>query len=204
MGRLRIDLQAGQLYSVSKSAAPKRLRDLESVDSFSAGRNSEGQSHGKNSGKENFAGKSKGQGHAKKPPAFAPSLWTEDQNAPLSVPAQRVKNQIEGYFLKKNRTFSISLFDRGTPFQKAVWRELQKIPYGTTVTYRELAQRAGRPRGARAVGQACAKNPFLIVAPCHRVVAESHLGGFALGLSAKRLLLKGERTAHRRQETGLS
>ena len=83
-------------------------------------------------------------------------------NSSLSTPAKKIKNQLEGYFLKKNRDFRIPLFDRGTLFQKTVWRELQKIPYGKTITYGELAQKLGKPKGARAVGSACAKNPFLI------------------------------------------
>ena len=66
------------------------------------------------------------------------------------------------------------------------------MPYGKTITYKELARKLGKPKGARAVGQSCAKNPFLIVVPCHRVVAQNHLGGFALGLKAKKTLLKGE------------
>ena len=193
LGRLRIDLWDRQLYSVSKVTAPDHRKGFESADFFSSRQNLKGQNRGKGRGQESCAGKPQRQGHGKKSPAFELSLQTEDQGVALSVTAQRVKNQIEGYFLKKNSLPSVPLFNRGTPFQKTVWRELRKISYGTTVTYRELAQRIGNPRAARAVGQACAKNPFLIVAPCHRVVAENHLGGFALGLSAKRLLLKGER-----------
>ncbi|MCY4512156.1 MAG: methylated-DNA--[protein]-cysteine S-methyltransferase [Bdellovibrionales bacterium] len=113
-------------------------------------------------------------------------------NGSLSPQARKVKDQINRYFLKQNSDFHISLFHRGTDFQRAVWKKLQKVPYGQTVTYKELAQKLGKPKGARAIGQACAKNPFLIVVPCHRVVAQSHLGGFALGLKAKRILLKGE------------
>ena len=176
LGRLKVDLRDGRLYSVSKPIVSDHQKGLKSADFFSARQNL------------------KSRGREKNPLSAGPLRGAED--CALSAAAQKVKNQIEGYFLKKNRTFSVSLFDRGTPFQKAVWRELQKIPYGTTVTYRELAQKTGNPRRARAVGGACAKNPFLIVAPCHRVVAEGHLGGFALGLSAKRLLLKGERTAY--------
>lgn len=114
------------------------------------------------------------------------------KNGSLSSQAKKIKNQINRYFLKQNFDFQITLFNRGTAFQRAVWNELQKIPYGRTATYRELAQKLGKPKGARAVGQACAKNPFLIVVPCHRVVAQNHLGGFALGLKAKRTLLKVE------------
>ena len=114
---------------------------------------------------------------------------TKDSHSPL---VKKTKKQLEGYFSRKTKNLSIPLFERGTSFQKKVWRELQKIPYGKTITYKELAQKIGRPKGARAVGGACAKNPFLIVVPCHRVVAQNHLGGFALGIKAKKILLKGE------------
>ena len=113
-------------------------------------------------------------------------------NGSLSSQAKKIKNQIEKYFSGKNSEFQIPLFKRGTAFQWAVWKNLQKIPYGKTLTYKELARKLGKPKGARVVGQACAKNPFLIVVPCHRVVAQNHLGGFALGLKAKQILLKAE------------
>ena len=116
-------------------------------------------------------------------------------NGSLSSQAKKIKNQIERYFSGKNSAFQISLFNRGTAFQRAVWKELQKAPYGKTITYKELAQKLGKAGGARAVGQACAKNPFLIVVPCHRVVAQNHLGGFALGLKAKQILLMRESTS---------
>ena len=113
-------------------------------------------------------------------------------NGPLSYPARKIKHQIKRYFSGKASGFQIPLFNRGTAFQKAVWRELQKTPYGKTLTYKELAQKLRKPKAARAVGQSCAKNPFLIVVPCHRVVAQDHLGGFALGLKAKQILLERE------------
>jgi methylated-DNA-[protein]-cysteine S-methyltransferase len=78
----------------------------------------------------------------------------------------------------------------GTPFQCLVWHALQDIPYGVTWTYRELAQRLGRPRALRAVGAANAANPVPIVVPCHRVVAAGgKLGGYTGGLDLKRRLL---------------
>ena len=128
---------------------------------------------------------------------YSISKTTSFTGRPLSIQAKKIKNQINSYFSKKTSDFQMPLFDRGTTFQRAVWKQLQKIPYGQTVTYRELAQKLGKPQGARAVGQACAKNPFLIVVPCHRVVAQNHLGGFALGLKAKRILLKGEHKSGR-------
>ena len=75
------------------------------------------------------------------------------------------------------------------PFTRRVWETMQTIPFGETITYQELATRAGSPRGARAVGAACGANRLLLVVPCHRVVAGSGLGGFGPGLEWKRTLL---------------
>ena len=82
----------------------------------------------------------------------------------------------------------------GTPFQKAVWEVVRQVPYGQTRAYRWVAQQIGRPRAARAVGQAVARNPFPLVVPCHRIVAsDGSLGGFSAGVSLKRLLVDLER-----------
>lgn len=80
-------------------------------------------------------------------------------------------------------------------FRRRVWDALRQIPFGHTVTYRELARRIGHPKAARAVGGACAANPLLLAVPCHRVVAQHGLGGFALGLDWKRRLLELEAAA---------
>ncbi|MDP2600040.1 MAG: MGMT family protein [Deltaproteobacteria bacterium] len=80
-----------------------------------------------------------------------------------------------------------------TPFQKRVWRVLQTIPCGETRTYKWVAQKVGKPKAARAVGQACGANPLPLIIPCHRVVASGgKLGGFSLGLAMKKRLLKWE------------
>lgn len=83
-----------------------------------------------------------------------------------------------------------------TPFRLRVYKELMKVPYGQVITYGELAERSGSPGGARAVGNAMNSNPFLIIVPCHRVVASRgwkyELGGFGAGLDAKRFLLRLE------------
>ena len=84
---------------------------------------------------------------------------------------------------------------RGTRFQLKVWEELKKIPYGTTVTYKQIAQRIGRPNSSRAVANACGKNPYPIIIPCHRVVrSDGELGGYSGdgGVETKRRLLKKE------------
>ena len=100
---------------------------------------------------------------------------------------------LDDYFhqglIKKKK---LLLFPRGTLFQKKVWRYLQKIPYGKTRTYQQVAKAVGSPGAARAIGSACAKNPYLILIPCHRVVSKDGLGGFALGLKAKKMLLDHE------------
>lgn len=80
----------------------------------------------------------------------------------------------------------------GTPFQKAVWNELKKIPRGQTRTYGEIAASIGRPKAVRAVGSACGANPIPLWIPCHRVVAQNGLGGFGSGLPWKKLLLRLE------------
>ena len=82
---------------------------------------------------------------------------------------------------------------QGTPFQRDVWRALLDIPCGQTRTYGQIAAQIGRPRAARAVGQAVGANPLPIVIPCHRVVATSGLGGFGGGLEMKRRLLQMEK-----------
>ena len=81
----------------------------------------------------------------------------------------------------------------GTAFQREVWRALLGIPCGQTRTYRQIAEQIGRPRAARAVGQAVGANPLSIVVPCHRVVASDGLGGFGGGLALKRRLLQLEK-----------
>jgi O-6-methylguanine DNA methyltransferase len=81
----------------------------------------------------------------------------------------------------------------GTEFQGKIWRNLLDIPYGEVVAYSELAQRAGAPKAARAVGAACGANPVPILVPCHRVIAsDGSLGGFSCGLAVKRKLLQTE------------
>jgi O-6-methylguanine DNA methyltransferase len=80
-----------------------------------------------------------------------------------------------------------------TPFTRAVWRELQKIPAGRVKTYGEIAAAIGKPNAARAVGNACGANPLPLLVPCHRAVAKSGLGGFSGGLAWKRALLAAER-----------
>jgi methylated-DNA-[protein]-cysteine S-methyltransferase len=105
-----------------------------------------------------------------------------------------VASQLAEYFKGKRREFSIDIsFKKGTEFQRLVWGEMLKIPFGETRTYAEIASKIGRPKAARAVGMACNKNPLCIVVPCHRVVGSSgSLTGYAGGLLKKQWLLTHE------------
>jgi methylated-DNA-[protein]-cysteine S-methyltransferase len=106
--------------------------------------------------------------------------------------------QLNAYFTGDLKEFDIPLAMAGTAFQRRVWTELQRIPYGETTTYGELAERLGQPTASRAVGLANGKNPISIIVPCHRVVgASGSLTGYGGGLPRKRYLLafeKGEPT----------
>lgn len=101
--------------------------------------------------------------------------------------------QLSEYFAGSRRTFSLPLEPRGTEFQKAVWNELLKIPFGETKTYGEIAAAMGKPKASRAVGMGCNRNPIAIIIPCHRVVGKNgSLTGFAGGLDVKGKLLEHE------------
>jgi methylated-DNA-[protein]-cysteine S-methyltransferase len=130
----------------------------------------------------------------------------------LPVPPEAAKSELPGvvdqldtYFAGKRRAFELELDLRGTPLQKAVWRELLEIPYGETMSYGELAARVDwstadsevEPhKRARAVGAANGRNPVAIVVPCHRVIgADGSLTGYGGGLGRKQALLDLERRA---------
>jgi methylated-DNA-[protein]-cysteine S-methyltransferase len=101
--------------------------------------------------------------------------------------------QLQEYFQGVRQHFTVPLAPLGTPFQQHVWEELQRIPYGTTITYQELACRVGNPNAVRAVGHANGRNPIAIIIPCHRVVGQNgHLRGYAAGLAMKQCLLQHE------------
>jgi methylated-DNA-[protein]-cysteine S-methyltransferase len=119
----------------------------------------------------------------------------QDGSAPAvaTAAAARVVAELEDYFAGRRRDFSFPLSPRGTDFQRRVWAELRRIPYGQTVSYRELATRVGNPAACRAVARANATNPIAIVIPCHRVIgADGTLTGYGGGLDKKRLLLELE------------
>jgi methylated-DNA-[protein]-cysteine S-methyltransferase len=114
--------------------------------------------------------------------------------ASLKPVIEKVKQELADYFAGRSTDFSkLSLDPRGTAFQLKVWQELRKIPRGSAISYRELARRAGSPKGFRAVGQANAANPIPLIIPCHRVIAaDGTLGGYSSGLERKRWLLRHE------------
>jgi methylated-DNA-[protein]-cysteine S-methyltransferase len=104
-----------------------------------------------------------------------------------------VIEQLTAYFAGDLKDFDVPLTMAGTDFQRAVWTELQQIPYGETITYGELAERLGRPSASRAVGLANGKNPISIIVPCHRVIGSTgNLTGYGGGLPRKRYLLDFE------------
>jgi methylated-DNA-[protein]-cysteine S-methyltransferase len=97
--------------------------------------------------------------------------------------------QLEEYFAGERTAFDLPMELDGTDFQREVWNELTRIPYGETISYGVLARRVGRPNGPRAVGQANGRNPIPIIVPCHRVLASNGIGGYGGGLKVKRALL---------------
>lgn len=108
------------------------------------------------------------------------------------------KQQLLEYFSGERTEFDIPYSFSGTDFQKAVWNELAKIPFGSTKTYGEIALAAGNPKAARAVGSACNKNPLPLIIPCHRVIGSGgKLTGFACGTEIKMKLLWHEATVIR-------
>ena len=106
---------------------------------------------------------------------------------------EKLIRQLEEYFDGKRLSFDVDVELSGTDFQKSVWQEMIKIPYGETRTYQEIAINIGRPRTYRAVGNACNKNKLPVVIPCHRVVGSHGLGGYAFGLDMKKELLELEK-----------
>lgn len=112
---------------------------------------------------------------------------------------EELERQLAEYFGGERRSFDVALAPVGTPWQRAVWAALLEIPYGETITYTELAARAGRPGAARAAGAANGRNPIAVLIPCHRVVGTSGaLTGYAGGVDAKAWLLAHERAVRSR------
>ena len=109
-----------------------------------------------------------------------------------------VKDQLRAYFNGELKHFDLPLAPVGTAFQESVWRTLQKIPYGTVVSYRWVAEQVGNPKAVRAVGGANGRNPLPIVIPCHRVIGSNGaLTGFGGGLDIKQRLIDLEKNQGR-------
>lgn len=107
----------------------------------------------------------------------------------------QAEQQLSEYFAGERKTFTVPVAPQGTGFQHAVWAELQKIPFGETISYIELARRMGDEKKTRAVGLANGKNPISIIIPCHRVIgANGHLIGYGGGIENKRWLIDFEAT----------
>lgn len=106
---------------------------------------------------------------------------------------EKAVRQLDDFFAGKRKEFDVPLLFVGTDFQKTVWNELLKIPFGTTVSYGEMARRIGMPKAVRAVANANGANAISILAPCHRIIGSDHsLTGYGGGLDVKRTLLELE------------
>jgi methylated-DNA-[protein]-cysteine S-methyltransferase len=121
---------------------------------------------------------------------FSERDWTVEETDLI----KETKRQLDEYFAGKRKEFDIPTRLEGTEFQKRVWEELRKIPYGKTVTYKDIAEAVGCPKGFRAVGLANNRNPISIIYPCHRVIGSNgSLTGYGGGLDVKEKLLELER-----------
>jgi methylated-DNA-[protein]-cysteine S-methyltransferase len=110
--------------------------------------------------------------------------------------------QLREYFAGERQAFDLPLNPGGTEFMRGVWAELERIPFGETISYGELARRIGQPTAARAVGMANGKNPIPIIIPCHRVIgSDGRLTGFAGGIPNKERLLLHESRSQETQTT---
>ena len=124
-------------------------------------------------------------------PPVIDARWKPRRDLPV---LQRAATMLDEYFAGKRKAFDIALAPQGTPFQRAVWDQIYRVPYGKMIAYRDLAGRTGRPDAVRAAGAATGRNPLSIFVPCHRIVgADGSLTGYAGGLDRKRALLALER-----------
>jgi methylated-DNA-[protein]-cysteine S-methyltransferase len=124
---------------------------------------------------------------------YFPQLSQDWQETKTLTLFEQTQTQLAEYFAHQRQQFDLPLDPPGTAFQKRVWQQLCKIPYGETISYGTLAQRLDKPTASRAVGAANGKNPISIIVPCHRVVATNGLlTGYAGGLDRKQWLLQHE------------
>lgn len=116
----------------------------------------------------------------------------ENQRTKANKITSKCRRQFKEYFSGNRKRFDLPLLLEGSAFEKKVWRALQKINYGRTCTYKDIAQLIGQPRASRAVGNANGKNKIAIIVPCHRVIAQNNIGGYAAGINRKKWLLNHE------------
>src|SRR5262249_44630128 len=120
----------------------------------------------------------------------------ENSRTPPDDILSKMIRQLDAYFIGERKSFDIPLNPAGTAFQRLVWAELRRIPWGKTVSYADIARAIGHPTSYRAVGAANGRNPIPIVVPCHRVIgADGSLTGFGGGLEIKQWLLQHESTS---------
>lgn len=131
-------------------------------------------------------------------------LWEHEERSELNLPEKMQENnqhpvlkeaeqQVQQYFKGIRKTFSLPIHFAGTAFQEKVWHKLYAIPFGTTISYADVAQSIDHQKAVRAVGTAIGRNPIPIVIPCHRVIGTNGaLRGFAGGLEVKQFLLELE------------
>jgi methylated-DNA-[protein]-cysteine S-methyltransferase len=123
---------------------------------------------------------------------FVKRRLANERNLPKCV--EEGIQQLDEYFRGNRRRFSLKLLLHGTPFQKLVWQQLQKIPYGKSASYGDVARAIDRPHAYRAVGNANNRNPVAIIIPCHRVIgSDGNLVGYGGGLWRKEWLLNHEK-----------
>ncbi len=116
----------------------------------------------------------------------------------MTAPLESIQRELEEYFAGERSTFETPLMMMGTDFQRSVWEELMRIPYGEAISYMELARRVGRPTAFRAVAQANGANQLAVIIPCHRVInASGKIGGYGGGVPRKEWLLKMEASSAR-------
>src|SRR6266853_2394876 len=121
---------------------------------------------------------------------YLPQVEQEWRRDARYAPVSQAKRELAEYFDGERKRFETELVPEGTPFQQAVWNAISTVAFGETITYSELARRAGCPGSARAAGAATGRNPLTIIVPCHRIVGSNgSLTGYAGGLDRKRALL---------------
>ena len=125
--------------------------------------------------------------------SFVKRRLPNDRNLPECV--KEGIRQLDEYFKGSRKSFSLKLLLLGTPFQKLVWQQLKRIPYGKVASYGDVARAVGNPHAYRAVGNANNRNPIAIVIPCHRVIgSDGTLVGYGSGLWRKEWLLEHEKS----------